>query len=109
MVIESTFVAVSCVRGLELVFLSRTSTVNVKVPAARWLGMPEMSPVCRLILSPDGSIAEPVASFQMYVGFPPPAVSVAVYRCPMLPLGNDVVEMVNGVAAAAITGNMGLA
>jgi hypothetical protein len=51
------------VRGFVFVLVSRTSTVTLVLPAA--VGVPEMTPVPLLSLSPFGRWADPRASFHV--------------------------------------------
>ena len=69
--------------------------VTVKFVVAAVLGVPEIVPK-ELKERPEGS-EEPVAKLQVIVPVPPPLCSVALYAEFTVPLGKDVVVIVNTV------------
>ena len=76
---------------------SFTCTVNDEVPTV--VGVPAITPVPAVRLSPAGS--EPVLTLQVYGVVPPLACSVVEYTLPAVPPGSDVVVIAGGCAAAA--------
>jgi len=81
--------AVAVIGGL---WESVTATVKLKVPTV--VGVPKMTPVEALRVSPGGS--EPTDTDQVSGGFTLNAVRVAEYAVPTWPPGTEVVVIANG-------------